>query len=69
VVGITPESPAALAGVEVGDLVTRINDEPVESWGVQRYEQLIAQADQVAFSFLLGRREYQLKFPIMPLVP
>ncbi|OQB96962.1 MAG: hypothetical protein BWX86_00501 [Verrucomicrobia bacterium ADurb.Bin122] len=36
---------------------------------MQRYEQLIAQADQVAFSFLLGRREYQLKFPIMPLVP
>ena len=69
VVGITPDSPAATAGVEVGDLVTRINDEPVESWGVQRYDQLIAQADQVAFSFLLGRREYQLKFPVMPLVP
>jgi len=69
IVGVIPDSPAAKAGIENGDLITRINDEPVEFWNLERYTQLIEHADTVTFAFLVGRREYEMKLAVMNLVP
>jgi S1-C subfamily serine protease len=69
VVGVVPGSNAASAGVEEGDLITHINNEPVESWSPQRYESLIAQSNEIAFTFLIGRRDFVLKLKVMDLVP
>ncbi len=69
VVGVVPGSNAASAGREEGDLVTRVNDEPVERWSQQRYDALVAQADQIAFTFYEGRRDFVLKLKVMDLVP
>jgi C-terminal processing protease CtpA/Prc len=57
VVGVVPGSPADAAGVEIGDLVTRIDGEPVSRWDFHRYEDLIANASDVVFTFLNGTRE------------
>lgn len=69
IVGVIPDSPAAKAGVETGDLITRINDEPVEFWNTERYNTLIASSDTVSFAFLVGKREYEMKLSVMELVP
>jgi hypothetical protein len=69
VVGIIPGSPADGAEVEPGDLVARINGEPVSKWGVSRYEQLTATADSVTFTFLLGTRESDKRLRVADLVP
>ena len=69
VVGVVPGSDAAKAGREEGDLITRIDDEPVERWSQQRYEALVAQADEIAFTFYEGRRDFVLKLKVMDLVP
>jgi hypothetical protein len=69
VVGVVPGSDAAKAGREEGDLITRIDDEPVERWSQQRYEALVAQADEIAFTFFEGQRPFVLKLKVMDLVP
>lgn len=69
IVGVIPDSPAAKAGIESGDLITRINDEPVEFWNLERYTQLIEHSDTITFAFLVGRREYEMKLAVMNLVP
>jgi hypothetical protein len=55
--------------VRVGDLVTRIDDEPVAMWPLQRYETRIAQADVIDLTFLHGRDETILTVPVFELVP
>ena len=67
--GIVPDSPAAAAGVQPGDLVTRINGEPVAKWNVSRYEQLVASAGEVAFTFLNGTQEVPQRLNVFDLVP
>ena len=47
VAGVVPDSPATWANVQAGDLISRINGEPVAQWSFQRYERLIAEADEV----------------------
>jgi hypothetical protein len=69
VVGVVPGSHAASAGCEEGDLITRINDEPVERWSPPRYEALVAQSNEIAFTFLVGQRPFVLKLKVMDLVP
>jgi len=69
VAGIVPDSPAAAAGVQPGDLVTRINGEPVAKWNVSRYEQLVASAGEVAFTFLNGTQETDKRVKVFDLVP
>lgn len=69
VVAVIPGSPAERAGVRVGDLVTRIDDEPVAVWPLQRYETRIAQADVIDLTFLHGRDETILTVPVFELVP
>jgi len=54
VVGVIPGSPADGASVVAGDLVIRINDEPVFQWELRRYEELIASGDEVKYTFVNG---------------
>ena len=69
VVAVVPGSPAESAGVRVGDLVTRIDDEPVAVWPLLRYETRIAKADVIDLTFLHGRDETILTVPVFELVP
>src|ERR1019366_3210599 len=59
ITGVVPGSPASAAGVQPGDLVTRINGEPISKWNLTRYEQLVAIADDVTFTFLNGTVEME----------
>lgn len=68
VASIVEGSPASQAKIEVGDLVTRINQEPVERWGPGRWEELVAAANEVVFSILVGRREIEIRLPVIDLV-
>lgn len=69
VVSIVPGSPAAAAGVQAGDLLTRINGEPVSRWDLARYEQLIAEGGEVTLTFLFGDAEVERRVLIFELVP
>ncbi|MSU69710.1 MAG: hypothetical protein EXS39_02825 [Opitutaceae bacterium] len=69
VAGVVANSSAAAARVQPGDLVTRINGEPVAQWDFRRYEQLVAAAPSIIFTFLNGSRENDLTLPVFELVP
>ena len=69
VVGVVPDSPAAATAVETGDLVTRINGVAVAHWDFSRYEQLVAHADTINFTFLHGARETEKTLRVFDLVP
>ncbi len=69
VASVVPNSPAAADGVQPGDLVTRIQGEPVAQWDISRYEQLLAKSDEVAFTFLNGTQETEKRIPVFDLVP
>jgi hypothetical protein len=69
VASVVSRSPAAEAGVQTGDLVTRINGEPVAQWDIARYQQLVASADEVSFTFLNGTQETETKLKTFDLVP
>ena len=66
---IVPGSPAETVGVGAGDLVTRINGEPVARWDFRRYEQLVAQEREIAFTFLTGKVETEKRLSVFELVP
>jgi hypothetical protein len=67
--GVVPRSPAEAAGIQAGDLVTRINGEPVAKWDLRRYELLVATATDIAFSFLQGTVETEKRVGVFDLVP
>ena len=69
VAGVVPKSPAESEGVQVGDLVTRINGEPVARWEFRRYEHLVATAEQVTLTFLVGNAEVEKHVRALELVP
>lgn len=69
IIGVIPDSPAARAGIEEGDLITRINQEPVEQWGSERFNRLVEESDSITFAFLVGKREYEMKLGVMELIP
>jgi hypothetical protein len=69
VAGVVPDSPAAAARVQQGDLVIRINGEPVAKWDVRRYEQLVATARTITFTFLVGSDEKSTTLNVFDLVP
>ncbi len=52
-----------------GDLVTRINDEPVARWDLGRYEKLLAVATEVTLTFLNGTTETRKTVAVVPAVP
>jgi len=69
VVGIVPGSPAAAGGVARGDLVSRINGEPVGSWDLPRFDRLLAAADRIEFTFIDGTHEAAKPLQVVDLVP
>jgi hypothetical protein len=69
VAGVVRNSPAEAAEVQPGDLVTRINGEPVAKWDFRRYEQLVNSSESIAFTFLNGSRETERRLAVFTLVP
>ena len=69
VASVVPGSPAAAAGGQPGDLVTRLNGEPVARWDIRRYELLVATATAIEFTFLNGPREAPQRLAMFDLVP
>ncbi|MSU23345.1 MAG: hypothetical protein EXS32_05910 [Opitutus sp.] len=69
IAGVVAASPAEIAGVQPGDLVVRVNGEPVAQWGLHRYDQLVATANTIAFTFLHGTTESEKRVPVFELVP
>ena len=69
VLGIVPGSPADENGVHPGDLVTRINSEPVAKWSLSRYDELVRTASRIEFTFLTGRTEMPVPIDTFILVP
>ncbi|MBI2513764.1 MAG: aspartyl protease family protein [Opitutae bacterium] len=69
VMRIVPDTPTTQLGVQQGDLVVRINGEPVASWNYERYAVLLAGAAKITYTFLTGTREYDVEIPVFELVP
>lgn len=69
VMTVVPDTPTTQLGVQQGDLVVRINGEPVASWDYERYAALLASAAKVTYTFLTGTREYDVEIPVFALVP
>jgi aspartyl protease/PDZ domain-containing protein len=69
VAGVVPGSPASAAGVAPGDLVSRINGEPVAGWDPVRYDQLVASAERIDYTFIDGARESVRSLGVVSLVP
>lgn len=69
VLAVVPETPAAQAPIQTGDLCVRINGEPVEKWGANRYAALLGTAAKVTYTFLHGPKETDLDIPVIDLVP
>lgn len=69
VASVVKGSPAVTAGVQPGDLVIRINGEPVAKWDIRRYELLVATATSIEFTFLNGNDEIAERLKVFDLVP
>ncbi len=69
VTSVIPDSPADRAGILPGDLVTRINGQPVENWDLIRYDSLMRTAPWVEYTFLNGREETTGRIAVAELVP
>lgn len=69
VASVIPDSPAATAQIQPGDLVTRIEGQPVDQWEITRYQDLLSSASEVVFTFLNGTRETEVRLKVFDLVP
>ena len=69
VLAVVPDTPAALTPLESGDLCVRINGEPVEKWGAERYATLLRTAKKITYTFLNGPKETDYDVPVIDLVP
>ncbi len=67
--GVVPGSSAEALGIQAGDLVVRINGEPVARWDLPRYEQLVSRARDLTFTFLNGNSESEKTVKVFELVP
>ena len=66
---IVPDTPASALSVQLGDLVVRLNGEPVGKWDLERFLALVKTAAKVTCTILAGTREYDLEVPVFDLVP
>ncbi|MGC4072689.1 MAG: aspartyl protease family protein [Nibricoccus sp.] len=69
VASVVPGSPAQAAGIQRGDLVARINGEPVSAWPLQRLDNLTRRATEITFTFLHGSKETPVILPTFELIP
>jgi len=69
VVGVVPASPAGELGVRPGELVSRIDGEPVENWDMVRYDHLVETADWIEYTFIEGSLETRTRLRVVDLVP
>lgn len=69
VLRVVPDTPTTQLGVQQGDLVVRINGEPVASWNYERYATLLASTAKITYTFLTGTREFDVEIPVFELVP
>ena len=69
VAGVIAGSPADAGGVRTGDLVSRINGEPVDNWDLNRYGRLIATSERVEFTFIEGAQGSAKSIQVVELVP
>lgn len=69
VAGVAEGSPAKSAGIVKGDIISRINNEPVSDWSEQRFNQLMATAQSVDLTVLNGTLENLRKVGVVDLVP
>ncbi len=69
VLTVIPDTPAAQLAVQTGDLCIRINGEPVEKWGYDRYADLVKSATKITYTFLTGTKETDVEVPVFELVP
>lgn len=69
VAGVVPGSPAERAGVERGELIVRIDGEPVGRWDLIRYESRIAAGGELELTFIEGSREFTRRVRVFDLVP
>lgn len=67
VVGVVPGSPADEAGIQDGDLVTRVNGEAVSNWPLQRFEPFVKRNAEIIFTFVDGAKEKPVVIPTMEL--
>ncbi|MBM3872244.1 MAG: hypothetical protein FJ382_00640 [Verrucomicrobia bacterium] len=66
---VIPGSPAAKAGIQEGDLVIRIEGEPVANWTLRRYDAWVARASALQLTFLHGLQERTERVEFFTLVP
>ena len=69
VLTVIPDSPSSSLNVQTGDLVVRINGEPVARWDYERYAALLRDSARITYTFLTGTREYEVEVPVFKLVP
>lgn len=69
VLDVLADSPAATAGFAPGDLVARINGEPVARWDFDRFAALVDSGGPITFTCLAGAREFDREVPVFDLVP
>lgn len=69
VAAVVPGSPAEASGIQPGDIVSRIDGEPVSAWPLQRYDELVRRAHEITFTFVNGARENPMVISTFDLVP
>lgn len=69
VLTVIPDTPTAALPVQAGDLCIRINGEPVDKWGYDRYAALLKEAAKITYTFLTGTKETDVEVPVFELVP
>ncbi len=69
ITAIAPNSPASRAGFSIGDLVIRLNGEPVDAWELTRYQALIDAGGTIEYTFIQGRDEVTIDADTFALVP
>ena len=69
VLSVIPDTPTAQLPLQAGDLCVRINGEPVEKWGYERYAALLKTAAKITYTFLTGTKETDVEVPVFELVP
>jgi hypothetical protein len=69
VLTVIPDTPTAALKVQAGDLCIRINGEPVDRWGYDRYAALLKDNAKITYTFLIGTKEIDVEVPVFELVP